>query len=76
VNNAKSCFPASQAVVVVNATPQAQSFADPAFQGKFYFLHPVQALSSDPVTRTSRFKNGAFQVPARTTAVFLAPCGR
>ena len=76
VNNAKSCFPASQAVVVVNATPQAQSFTDPAFQGKFYFLHPVQALSSDSVTRTSRFRNGSFQVPARTTAVFLAPCGR
>jgi pullulanase len=76
VNNAKSCFPASQAVVLINATPQVQSFTDAAFSGKSYFLHPVQALSSDPVVRTARFRNGAFQVPARTTAVFLAPCGR
>ncbi|MBW8882800.1 MAG: DUF3372 domain-containing protein, partial [Asticcacaulis sp.] len=73
-NMGNVCFPASQAVVVINATPQAQAFKDPAFQGDFYFLHPVLALAGDPVTRTSRLRNGAFEVPARTTAVFLARC--
>jgi len=75
-NTGRTCFPASQAVVVVNATPQPQTFTDPAFQKQSLFLHPVQALSGDPVVRSSRFRNGAFTVPARTTAVFLGTCGR
>jgi pullulanase len=75
-NTGRVCFPASQAVVVVNATPQMQTYADPAFSGQRLFLHPVQALSGDPVVRTSRFRNGAFTVPARTTAVFLGACPR
>jgi len=70
------CFPASQIVVVVNATPQAQNFSDPAFKGQKLLLHPVQSISSDPVVRTSKFQKstGTFTVPARTTAVFIAPC--
>ncbi len=70
------CFPASQALVLVNATPQAQSFSDPAFKGEKLQLHPVQALSNDPVVRTSKFQKatGTFTVPARTTAVFIQPC--
>ena len=70
------CFPASQALVLVNATPQAQSFSDPAFKAEKLQLHPVQALSNDPVVRTSKFQKatGTFTVPARTTAVFIQPC--
>jgi pullulanase-type alpha-1,6-glucosidase len=70
------CFPVSQAVVLVNATPQAQTFSDPAFRNQKLQLHPVQALSSDSVVRTSTFKKGTgtFTVPARTTAVFIQPC--
>jgi pullulanase-type alpha-1,6-glucosidase len=75
-NPQKSCFPVSQAVVLVNATPQRQTFSDPAFRRQPLILHPVQALSHDPVARTSRFQasTGTFAVPARTTAVFIAPC--
>jgi hypothetical protein len=63
-------------VVVVNATPEKQTFADAAFKRQPLLLHPVQALSHDPVVRTSRFNGltGSFTVPARTTAVFIAPC--
>jgi len=75
-NPAKACFPVSEAVVVVNATPQAQTFSDPAFRKQSLILHPVQALSQDPVVRTSKFQKhtGTFTVPARTTAVFVEPC--
>ncbi|HTU65442.1 MAG TPA: pullulanase-type alpha-1,6-glucosidase [Steroidobacteraceae bacterium] len=75
-NTGKTCFPASEAVVVINATPQVQAFLDPAFKGKALYLHPVLAMSTDPVVRTSRFqtKSGSFVVPARTTAVFLGTC--
>jgi pullulanase len=70
------CFPASQAVVLVNATPQAQTFSDPAFKQQGLTLHPLQAFSSDPVVRTSKFQRstGTFTIPARTTAVFIQPC--
>ncbi len=70
------CFPASEAVVLVNATPQAQTFSDAAFKRQPLVLHPVQVFSHDPVVRTSKFnsKTGTFTVPARTTAVFIEPC--
>jgi pullulanase-type alpha-1,6-glucosidase len=75
-NPAKSCFPVSEAVVLVNATPQAKTFSDPAFRKQSLILHPVQALSQDPVVRASKFQKttGTFTVPARTTAVFVEPC--
>jgi pullulanase len=75
-NTAKACFPASQAVVLVNATPQPQTFSDPALRRQPLILHPVQAFSSDAVVRTSTYQaqSGTFTVPARTTAVFIAPC--
>jgi hypothetical protein len=74
-NTQKSCFPTSQAVVLVNATPQKQTFSDPAFRRQPLILHPVQALSRDPVVRSARFQGptGTFTVPARSTAVFIAP---
>ncbi|MEO8016900.1 MAG: pullulanase-type alpha-1,6-glucosidase [Pseudomonadota bacterium] len=75
-NTARSCFPASAAVVLINATPQTQSFADPAFKQQPLLLHPVQALSQDAVVRASRFQRstGTFTIPPRTTAVFVQPC--
>jgi pullulanase-type alpha-1,6-glucosidase len=70
------CFPASEAVVLVNATPQSQTFSDPAFKRQSLVLHPVQLFSHDPLVRTSKFssRTGTFTVPARTTAVFIEPC--
>jgi pullulanase/glycogen debranching enzyme len=75
-NPDRLCFPASQAVVLVNATPQTQTFSDPAFRRQPLQLHPVQALSHDPVVRGSKFQRstGTFTIPARTTAVFVEPC--
>jgi len=63
----------SEAVLVFNATPVAQTFQDAAFRGHDLELHPVLRASTDPVVRTSRFDReaGAFAVPARTTAVFV-----
>ncbi len=77
VNTDRFCYPASQAVVLVNATPQPQTFADPAFEKQPLYLHPVLAFSHDPVVRTSKFqpRTGTFSIPARTVAVFVAPCG-
>ncbi|MEO8062270.1 MAG: pullulanase-type alpha-1,6-glucosidase [Pseudomonadota bacterium] len=75
-NTDRFCLGAAQAVVAVNATPQALTFADPAFRQQPLFLHPVQAFSQDAVVRTSRFQKntGTFTIPARTTAVFIEPC--
>jgi pullulanase-type alpha-1,6-glucosidase len=75
-NTQKLCFPASEAVVLVNATPQVQTFANPAFKHQNLLLHPVQAVSQDPVVRTSKFQKstGTFTIPPRTTAVFVEPC--
>ncbi len=76
VNPQKFCFPASEAVVLVNATPLAQTFTDPAFRKQPLQLHPVQAFSQDPIVRTAKFRaaTGTFTIPARTTAVFIEPC--
>ena len=75
-NTDRFCLGASQAVVLVNATPQTQTFTDPAFKRQALLLHPVQAVSGDPVVRTSKYQwnTGTFTVPARTTSVFVAPC--
>ncbi|HTN51889.1 MAG TPA: pullulanase-type alpha-1,6-glucosidase [Anaeromyxobacter sp.] len=65
----------SQAVVIVNATPQQQVLADPAFRGQQFLLHPILKSSRDRVVRGSAFDcgAGAFTVPARTVAVFMSP---
>jgi pullulanase-type alpha-1,6-glucosidase len=75
-NTDRFCVGASQAVVLVNATPQAQTFTDAAFKRQPLLLHPIQAVSSDPVVRASKYQwtTGTFTVPARTTSVFVAPC--
>ena len=62
--------------MLVNATPQTQTFGDAAFRRQKLVLHPVQAFSQDPVVRTAKFQSstGTFTIPARTTAVFIEPC--
>ncbi len=64
-----------QVVVVFNGTPAEQRVAYPAF-GQFAFeLHPRLRAAADPVARTARVDRAAsaIVIPARTTAVFVAP---
>jgi len=65
-------------VVLVNATPQTQTFTNADFKRQPLILHPVQAISPDAVVRQSKFSwhTGTFTIPARTTSVFIAPCFR
>jgi pullulanase-type alpha-1,6-glucosidase len=62
-------------VVLVNANDEAQSFTQSGLVGVNLDLHPVQAGSVDPVVKTSSFDiaTGTFEVPGRTTAVFVLP---
>ncbi|HEU5136213.1 MAG TPA: pullulanase-type alpha-1,6-glucosidase [Steroidobacteraceae bacterium] len=75
-NTDRFCLGAAEAVVLVNATPTVQTFTDTAFRKQPLLLHPIQAISQDPVVRTSKFRSstGTFTIPARTTAVFVEPC--
>jgi len=59
-------------VVLFNASDSTVSFAFPA-DGREFRLHPVLAASVDPVVKTASYNmsSGAFDVPWRTTAVFL-----
>ncbi|MCE7983451.1 MAG: pullulanase-type alpha-1,6-glucosidase [Caldilinea sp. CFX5] len=60
-------------VVLFNATDEAQSFTAAALQGKPLTLHPALAQSADSVVKGATFdsSNGAFTIPARTTAIFV-----
>ena len=62
-----------QTVVLFNAGDTAQSFAIAGLAGQGFRLHPVQAGSADSVVRSATFDpaTGVFNVPARTTAVFV-----
>jgi pullulanase-type alpha-1,6-glucosidase len=62
-------------VVVFNASPAPVTETVGAAAGRRFRLHPVQARGSDPVVRAARYdrRAGAFTVPARTVAVFVAP---
>lgn len=59
-------------VVVMNATPVAESQRVPGLAGKHYALHPVQAAGADPTVKKASYegKTGSFTVPGRTVAVF------
>lgn len=61
-------------VVLINANDEAQTFVAPDLAGSLLSLHPVQLNSVDDVVRQSTFDSasGAFNVPGRTTAVFVA----
>ncbi len=58
-------------VTLFNAGDEGVTFGFPA-GGREFRLHPVLAGSSDPTVRSASYDAGAFTVPARTTAVFLA----
>ena len=60
-------------VVVFNASPEETTQTVPSIADLRYRLHPVQAHGGDPVVRESSSATGAFTVPARTVAVFVAP---
>jgi pullulanase-type alpha-1,6-glucosidase len=61
--------------VLFNAGDDPVSFQIADAEGMEVELHPVLADSTDPVVQTSSFDSstGTFEVPARTTAVFLGP---
>ena len=59
-------------VVVFNATPAATTQTIASLARRRYVLHPVQARGGDSVVRGASFRAGAFEVPARTVAVFVA----
>ena len=66
--------PYYRAVVILNATPAAQTLTVGELAGAGLRLHPVLRHSTDPVVRTSSFdcRSGAFRIPARTAAVFVS----
>jgi len=64
----------SRVLVVFNATPFATTQFVPGAVGVEFALHPIQAAGPDPIVRTAAFTrtSGAFSVPPRTVAVFVA----
>jgi pullulanase-type alpha-1,6-glucosidase len=67
--------PRSEGVVVIfNASDEGTTQTVDSVAGERYALHPVQAAGGDPVVRESSYEvaSGAFTVPARTVAVFVA----
>ena len=61
-------------VVVFNAAPEPTTQTVASLAGRRFSLHPVQAKGGDPIVKGSRHdaRTGAFSVPARTVAVFMA----
>ncbi len=61
-------------VVLLNANDEPQTITIDGTAGVAYVLHPVQQASVDPVVTTAAYDSGsgAFTVPGRTTAVFVA----
>jgi len=60
-------------IVLFNASPETQKFADSSFTGKAYVLHPVLQKSADSAANKAAFDSaaGAFTIPGRTTSVFV-----
>jgi pullulanase len=60
-------------VVLFNARNEEVNWQDEALSDRVFALHPVLAKSTDPVVRRASYRaaEGAFNVPARTTAVFV-----
>ncbi|MFC4889407.1 pullulanase-type alpha-1,6-glucosidase [Streptomyces beijiangensis] len=59
-------------VVVINATPSAQTQKVATLAGTAYALHPVQAAGADSTVKSASYEgsSGSFTVPGRTVAVF------
>ncbi|MBZ0308006.1 MAG: pullulanase-type alpha-1,6-glucosidase, partial [Anaerolineae bacterium] len=62
---------AEEAVVIFNAANKRIVFMDEELARFDWRLHPIQAESDDTVVRTSKYMEGVFMIPARTTAVFI-----
>ncbi|MBT8214407.1 MAG: DUF3372 domain-containing protein, partial [Acidimicrobiia bacterium] len=60
-------------VVIINATAAEQVFTIDGVTGAR--LHPIQADSTDAITRTASVSGSSFTVPARTASVFEVPQG-
>jgi len=60
----------SEIVVLFNARPTAVTFSDGSLTGK-YILHPIQQTSADEAVKQAAYAGGVFNVPGRTTAVFV-----
>ncbi|MGB7983023.1 MAG: pullulanase-type alpha-1,6-glucosidase [Candidatus Nanopelagicales bacterium] len=60
-------------VALFNSTDEPVDYTLAEAKGAGLVLHPVQADSADPVVRSAAFdsRTGTFEVPARTTAVFV-----
>jgi pullulanase-type alpha-1,6-glucosidase len=61
-------------VVVFNASDEMTTQTIGSLAGTAFRLHPVQATGGDPMVKQSSYDpaSGAFTVPARTVAVFVA----
>ena len=57
-------------IVLFNARPEATTFNDPALTGN-YVLHPIQQNSADNFVKQASYANNTFNIPGRTTAVFV-----
>ena len=60
-------------LVVINAGVVEATVDDASIAEGDWELHPVQQASFDEVVRTATAADGAFTVPAHTTAVFVQP---
>ncbi|MBI5945566.1 MAG: pullulanase-type alpha-1,6-glucosidase [Chloroflexi bacterium] len=58
-------------MVLFNARPDAVAFSDASFSEKDYALHAIQQNSVDTIAKSASFTNNTFNIPARTTAVFV-----
>jgi len=58
-------------IVLFNASPDAITFSDASFSEKDYALHIIQQNSVDTIAKSASFTNNTFNIPARTTAVFV-----
>ena len=65
----------NKVVALFNADKFGQKIKIPELAGTPMVLHPVQADSHDDVVKSASFNltNGEFDIPARTTAVFVTP---
>jgi len=59
-----------EVVVFFNARPDVVTFSDAALAGD-YVLHPIQQNSADKLVKQISYENETFNVPGRTTAVFV-----
>ena len=67
-NNLDSNY--KEVVVFFNARPNAVTFSNASLAGD-YVLHSIQQNSADEVVKQASFENNTFNVPSRTTAVFV-----